>query len=66
MTPPADCAAMDPATSTELMKLEREVADRHVGHFPWASAFWGLANPVVWLALWPLVFMGYLPLWPAS
>ena len=48
---------------TELMQLEREVAARHLDKFPYFAVFWAFANLACWLALWPLVFMGYLPLW---
>ena len=55
-----DYAAMSDA---ELMRMEREVAARHVGKFPYFAVFWAFSNLAVWLSLWPLVFLGYLPLW---
>lgn len=47
----------------ELMKLESEVARRHMGFVPWGAVAWGLGNLAVWLSLWPLVLGGYLPVW---
>ncbi len=50
-------------SEADLMKLERDVAREHVGKVPWGSIAWGFSNLAVWLALWPLVFTGALPLW---
>ena len=47
----------------ELMQAEREIARRHIDKFPYLAVFWAFANLAVWLSLWPLVFMGLLPLW---
>ncbi len=47
----------------ELMKLERQIANRHVGKTPWLAIAWGFSNLAVWLSLWPLVFYGVIPLW---
>lgn len=47
----------------ELMRAEREIARRHLDKFPYLITFWGLANTAVWLSLFPLVMMGYVPLW---
>jgi beta-carotene hydroxylase len=55
-----DLASM---TSQELIKLEKEIAHRFMGGVPWGSVAWGLGNVAVWLSLWPLTFMGILPLW---
>ena len=49
----------------ELMRQERAIARKYMGNFPLAMAIWGLCNLVCWLALWPLVFTGILPLWAA-
>ena len=49
----------------ELMKLEREIAARHVGKFPYFAVAWAFSNLACWLALWPLTFMGIIPLWLA-
>lgn len=56
----ADLSALSTA---ELARLEREIADRHMGHFPWGSVVWCFANVAVWLSLWPLVLTGIVPLW---
>ena len=55
-----DYSAMSDA---ELMKLERAVAARHVGKFPYFAVVWAFSNLACWLALWPLVFMGIIPVW---
>lgn len=57
-----DLSAM---TTQELIKLEKEIAHRYMGGVPWGSVAWGLGNVAVWLALWPLTFIGILPLWAA-
>ena len=49
----------------ELIRHERAIARKYIGKFPLALAIWGLGNLVCWLALWPLVFTGKLPLWAA-
>ncbi|MDJ0919986.1 MAG: fatty acid desaturase [Henriciella sp.] len=51
------------ADETELIRLEREVARRHLDKFPYLAVVWAFANLAVWLSLWPLVFMGIVPLW---
>ena len=52
-------------SSADLMRLEREIARRHSGMFPWAIVVWAFANLFCWLALWPLVMLDILPLWAA-
>ena len=47
----------------DLMKLERKIARKYLGGVPWFAVVWGLGNCAIWLALWPLVFSGLLPLW---
>ncbi len=47
----------------ELMRLEREIARRHLNHFPWLAVIWGFGNTLCWLALWPLVLLEAIPLW---
>ena len=54
---------VDPMSEADLLKAEREVAARHMGMVPWGSVFWCFANLACWLALWPLVLLGELPLW---
>jgi beta-carotene hydroxylase len=60
MTQPADISNL---SSADLMRLERAIARRHTDKFPYLAVFWAFANLVVWLSLWPLVFMGVIPLW---
>lgn len=50
-------------SKAELMRRELEIARRHSGHFPWAILLWAFGNLLCWLALWPLVLSGKLPLW---
>ncbi|MEO1407182.1 MAG: fatty acid desaturase [Pseudomonadota bacterium] len=56
---------MSHMSESELVKREKAIAQRHMGHFPWFSVVWCFANLAVWLSLWPLVFLGVLPLWAA-
>lgn len=58
----ADLASLSAA---ELFKIERKIALKHSGMFPWLIVIWAFANLLCWLALWPLVFTGVLPLWAA-
>ncbi|MCR9194325.1 MAG: fatty acid desaturase [Hyphomonas sp.] len=60
MSPTQDLSKLSDA---ELMRLEREVAARHLNKFPYFAVFWAFSNLAVWLALWPLVFLGIIPLW---
>ncbi|WP_321491088.1 fatty acid desaturase [uncultured Hyphomonas sp.] len=50
-------------TDTELMRAERDIARQHIGRFPYFAVVWAFTNFAVWLSLWPLVLLGYLPLW---
>lgn len=50
-------------SNAELMKLERQIARKHSGMFPWVIVIWAFTNLICWLALWPLVFTNTLPLW---
>lgn len=59
---PADLSTL---SAGELLKLERAIAKRHSGHFPWFMAFWAFANMACWLSLWVLVLNDLLPLWAA-
>ena len=49
----------------ELIRQERVIARKYMGKFPLGMAIWGLGNLICWLALWPLVLTGLLPLWAA-
>lgn len=60
MSPTQDLSNLSEA---ELMRMEREVAARHLDKFPFFAVFWAFSNLAIWLALWPLVFMGIIPLW---
>ncbi|MEM7639760.1 MAG: fatty acid desaturase [Pseudomonadota bacterium] len=60
MSPTQDLSNLSEA---ELMRMEREVAARHLDKFPYFAVFWAFSNLAIWLALWPLVFMGIIPLW---
>lgn len=52
-------------SSQDLMKIEKEIAERFMGGVPWGSVAWGLGNLLVWMSLWPLTLSGLLPLWLA-
>lgn len=60
MSPTQDLSTLSDA---ELMRMEREIAARHLDKFPYFSVFWAFSNFFVWLALWPMVFLGVIPLW---
>ncbi|NQY15416.1 MAG: fatty acid desaturase [Henriciella sp.] len=60
MSPTQDLSHLSEA---ELLRMEREIAARHLDKFPYFAVFWAFSNFAVWLALWPLVFMGIIPLW---
>ena len=60
MRQPLDVSAMSDA---ELMRAEREIARRHIDKFPYFAVVWAFTNVAVWLALWPLVLLGVIPLW---
>lgn len=60
MSPTVDLSNLSDA---ELIRMEREIAARHLDKFPYFAVFWAFSNFLVWLALWPLVFMGVIPLW---
>ena len=49
----------------DLIREERAIAEKHMGHFPIGSVVWAFANLAIWLSLWPLVFLDVLPLWAA-
>ncbi|HET6538360.1 MAG TPA: fatty acid desaturase [Sphingopyxis sp.] len=46
-----------------LRAQEKAIAEQFIGGFPWVMVIWPLVNTSLWLALWPLVIMGILPLW---
>lgn len=45
--------------------MERDIARKHIGKFPWLAVTWSFANFAFWLALWPLVIFANFPLWAA-
>lgn len=53
-------------TKKELIRREQAIARKYMGGVPWLMVAWGLGNFAVWLALWPLVMTGTLPLWAGS
>ncbi len=42
---------------------EKQIAAGFSEGFPWLMLIWPLVNTTLWLALWPLVLSGALPLW---
>lgn len=60
MNPTQDLSTLSEA---ELIRMEREIAARHIDKFPYFAVAWAFTNFAVWLSLWPLVFMGIIPLW---
>lgn len=50
-------------TESELDVMERKIAGKYMRIVPWGAVAWGIGNLLVWLSLWPLVLLGYLPLW---
>lgn len=47
----------------KLDVLERQTAAKYMRIFPLGIILWGFTNTLVWLSLWPLVFMDLIPLW---
>jgi len=47
------------------LRREMTIAKKYLGRVPWEMVAWGLGNFIVWLAIWPLMFAGVLPLWAA-
>lgn len=56
---------LDALSDTELEVLERKIASKYMHIVPWGAVAWAFTNLAVWLALWPLTFMGLIPLWVA-
>ncbi|MBA58223.1 MAG: beta-carotene hydroxylase [Gammaproteobacteria bacterium] len=50
-------------TDEQLDSLERKIAEKYMHMVPWGAVIWGLGNLAIWLSLWPLVLLGYLPVW---
>lgn len=53
----------DSLTDNELDVMERKIAGKYMHIIPWGAVAWGIGNLLVWLSLWPLVMLGYVPLW---
>lgn len=55
---------MTEATAQDTSRArEKQIAEGFMTGFPWPMLIWPLVNTTVWLALWPLVLSGALPLW---
>ncbi len=50
-------------SEAELTKMERDIARKYMGKLSIPMVLWPIANLSCWLALWPLVMTGTLPLW---
>ena len=50
-------------SDAELTKMEREIARKYMGKLSIPMVLWPILNVGCWLALWPLVFTGTIPLW---
>ena len=56
-------AEWDNMSESQLDVMERKIAGKYMRIVPWGAVAWGLGNLLAWLALWPLVLMGLVPLW---
>lgn len=56
-------AMVEPVATSSLRAREKAIADSFTGGVDWVMVAWPLVNTTVWLALWPLVITGTLPLW---
>lgn len=54
---------LEGADNRQLARAEMQVARKYLSGFPITMAVWGLTNLACWLALWPLVMTGIVPLW---
>lgn len=50
-------------SDAELTRMEREIARRYLDKLSIPMVIWPVLNLSCWLALWPLVFTGTIPLW---
>ena len=55
--------AIENMSDKDLARLEKQIAAKYMNRIPWFIVFWAFANTTTWIALWPLVMLGYLPLW---
>jgi hypothetical protein len=51
------------AAGGSVRKGERGQTIFYADRFPWPIILWAIANTSLWLALWPLVLTGIMPLW---
>lgn len=58
-----DTTDLSSLSTAELVRMERDIAARHIDQFPYFAVAWAFTNLAVWLSLWPLVLTGILPLW---
>lgn len=57
-------AAVESAgAAPNLRAAEKAIAERFMGGVAWLMVAWAIGNTALWLALWPLVLSGVLPLW---
>ena len=56
-------ANLSELSDAELLILERQIASKYKGIFPWFMVTWAFANLICWLTLWLLVLNGTVPLW---
>lgn len=54
---------VEQSQTQSLRAREKAIAEQFMGSFPWVMVLWPLANTTLWLALWPLVMAGTVPLW---
>lgn len=45
------------------LQEERAIAQKYIGGFPWFMVIWGLGGFLGWIALFPLVHSGTIPMW---
>jgi len=50
-------------SDAELARMEKDIARKYIGGMPWMMVVWAFGNLAIWLSLWPLVMLGYMPLW---
>jgi beta-carotene hydroxylase len=48
------------------IEQQRTIAQQYIGRFPWFMVTWGLGGLLLWLALFPLVHAGIVPMWLGS
>jgi beta-carotene hydroxylase len=64
MSAASDASEMDAAQiDRRLKRQEAAIAQKYMKRFPLEMVLWGLGNFALWLSIWPLTFMGVLPLW---